>query len=178
MAEILQTVKEIEKFFAGLFVEYAGVNKNKVLLAYSEEGRPAFNIDKMAYFISVFPEVDDRESYKHREEKYIDSIGKFRQSQFSQRTLRLHITTYGENTDQSIIRFQNMLYSADANYTLSNMYLHIIPERTNGVIRLQERINDRWWTRYDIDLYFYNTVKIENDVSAFESVDIRTEVNN
>ena len=71
-----------------------------------------------------------------------------------------------------------MLYSADANYTLSNMYLHIIPERTNGVIRLQERINDRWWIRYDIDLYFYNTVKIENDVSAFESVDIRTEVNN
>ena len=50
MAEILQTVKEIEKFFAGLFVEYAGVNKNKVLLAYSEEGRPAFNIDRMAYF--------------------------------------------------------------------------------------------------------------------------------
>lgn len=54
MAEILQTVKEIEKFFAGLFVEYTGVNKNKVLLAYSEEGRPAFNIDRMAYFISVF----------------------------------------------------------------------------------------------------------------------------
>ena len=72
MAEILQTVKEIEKFFAGLFVEYTGVNKNKVLLAYSEEGRPAFDIDRMAYFISVFPEVDDRESYKHREEKYID----------------------------------------------------------------------------------------------------------
>ena len=71
-----------------------------------------------------------------------------------------------------------MLYLADANYALANMYLHIIPERTNGVIRLQERINDRWWTRYDMDLYFYNTVKIENDVSAFESVDIRTEVNN
>ena len=57
MAEILQTVKEIEKFFAGLFVDYAGVNKDKVLLAYSEEGRPAFNIDKMAYFISVFPAI-------------------------------------------------------------------------------------------------------------------------
>ena len=63
-----------------------------------------------------------------------------------------------------------MLYSADLNYALSNIYIHIIPEITNGVIRLQERINDRWWTRYDIDLYFYNTVKIENDVSAFESV--------
>lgn len=177
MAEILQTLKEIEKFFARLLVDNAGIPETKVLLAYSEEGRPAFNIDKYAYFISVFSETDDRESYKHREMVYDKDAEKFKQSQFSQRTLRLHITAYGENTDQKLIRFQNLLYSADNNYNLSRNYLHIISERTNGVIRLQEKINDRWWIRHDIDLYFYNTVKIESLTPAFESVDIRMEVN-
>lgn len=177
MSEIMQGIKEIEKIFANLFVDYANVIRNKVLLAYSEEGRPAFNIDKFAYFISVFPEVDDREAYKNRINKYNSEIEKFEQSQYSQRTLRLHITSYGENTDKSLIRFQNMLYNSDLSYYLSKNYLHIIPERTNGVIRLQEKINDRWWTRFDIDLYFYNTIKIENQVSAFENVDIRMEVN-
>lgn len=177
MAEIIQTLKEIEKFFAGLLVQNTGVPQNKVLLAYSEEGRPAFNIDKFAYFISVFSETDDREIYKHRKFEYNEDTEKFKQSQFSQRTLRLHITSYGENTDTNLIRFQNSLYDADVSYLLSKNYLCLVPERTNGVIRLQEKINERWWIRHDIDLYFYNTLKTESEVSAFESVDIRMEVN-
>lgn len=178
MSDIIQSIKDIEKIFANLLVECTNVNRNKVLLAYSEEGRPAFNIDKLAYFISVFPEVDDRETFKVRSEKYDSETEKFIQTQYSQRTLRLHITSYGVDTDKNLIKFQNMLYSGDMNYYLSNSYLHLIPERTNGVIRLQEKINDRWWLRFDLDLYFYNTIKVENSVAAFESVDIRTEVNN
>lgn len=177
MAQILQTVAELETFFADLVSRETGLASDKVLIQYQPQGQPSSKIGDDVAYVKITPEPDERGLYKNRKRVYNSDSETFTFTQQATRTLTLHVVFYGPNCYELCTLFNEKLYFSNVQVQLRQTYLSLVPDRTNGPIRLPEQHNGQWWQRCDIELRFYNAVAIEETVATFKEFDIRTEVN-
>lgn len=177
MAEILQTLDQIEDFFANLITEILKVEPDTVQIAFPQEGRPSFTKDQDVIYLYVYPEADERDAYKHRTKVYNDQNETYTYTQHSQRTLILNIMAYGPNCYENCVKISNIMYFENNRITLLQNYLALVPDHTIGPTRLPEQHNGQWWKRCDLKLRFYNAINVEDTVSSFVDVNINVEVN-
>lgn len=177
MSHILQTVETLETFFADLVSSQTGLAPEKVLIQYQPQGQPSSKLGDNVAYVKITPEADERGLYKNRDRVYNSDNETFTFFQQSTRTITLHVVFYGQQCSELCTLFNEKLYFNDVQVQLRQSYLSLVPDRTNGPIRLPENHNGQWWERCDIELRFYNTVLIEETVSTFKEIDIRTEVN-
>lgn len=177
MAQILQSIDELELFFADLIMAMTGLNEKAVLIQYQPQGQPSSKIGEDVAYVKVTPEPDERGLYKNRKKVYNSDSETYTFLQQSSRTLTLHVVFYGPHCYELCTTMNEKFYFNDYQVQMRQNYLSIVPDRTNGPIRLPEQHNGQWWQRCDIELRFYNTVAIEETVSTFKEFDIRTEVN-
>lgn len=176
MAQILQTIDELELFFADLVSSILSLDQSKALIQYEVQGQPSCKITDDAVYLKITPEPDERAIYKSRNMVYNDTDETFTFSQQSTRTLTLHAVFYGPNCYELCTQMNEAFYMQSSQLLFSQNYLSIVPDRTNGPIRLPEFHNGQWWQRCDIEVRFYNTIQFEETVNSFSSFDIRTEV--
>lgn len=177
MAEILQSIDSLELFFADLVTSLTGLQEDRVLIKYPEEGQPSSKISVDVAYVKVLPEPDERAIYKNRKKVYNEINEEFTITQQSTRTISMHVVFYGPNCHELATRLNEKFYFDNTKYLLLKNYLSLVPDRTNGPVRLPENHNGRWWQRCDIELQFYNTLQIEETVKTFKEIDVRTEVN-
>lgn len=177
MAQILQTTKELELFFCNLVVEALNVDKEKVSRMFLTLGQPAYTSGETMVYVAVERERDERDIFKNRSKKYESENKTFVYTQQSSRTLTVHFVAYGPESGAYLAYLNEYFYFDETKYQLRKNYLNLVPDRTDGPIRLMEQTNSQWWERWDLKLRFYNTVSVENVVHEIESLDIRLEVN-
>lgn len=176
MAEIIQAITEIEDFFADIVTEISGLDSKNVQISYQQFGRPYFKHGENIIFVSVFPEVDNREIYKNRTSNYDSENNVFVYSQKAQRTLALSLVLYGEGSYEIATRIMHKFYFPEYKYLFDKNFLSIVPDRTDGVIRTMEHFDGQWWNRCDIKFRFYNVVNLETQLPAFDEIDFNVEV--
>lgn len=174
--QILQSTKEIEKFFADLVSNICGIPTNKVLLQFSTLGQSSFSINTDWCAVKVMPTTDERNIWKDREKVYNSVDETFTYITKSMRTLELTLVFYGPSSTSNATLFNEMLYSEDLKFQMKQKYLALVPDRTIGPLRFPEQHNAQWYERCDLVVKLYNTVIVETKVSTFKEFDIRTEV--
>ena len=74
MAQILQSIDELELFFADLIMAMTGLNEKAVLIQYQPQGQPSSKIGEDVAYVKVTPEPDERGLYKNRKKVYNSDI--------------------------------------------------------------------------------------------------------
>ena len=82
---------------------------------------------------------------------------------------------YGENV--CYLKFlatllNEVFYTDGAKQFLYKNNLALIPDRTNYPNKTIENINEQWWNRSDLKLYFYNSISIEETTGTIEDYNV------
>ena len=170
--QILQSMLEFELFFADMISDYTGLNSDRVLVMYNEDGQVSFDINVDAAYVHVRPTNDIRLQFKNRVTEYNSNEDNFTISQQSMRTLELQIVFYGPNGEKYAQLFSEYMHTEEARIALKKEYLSLVAEMQNGPNHTHELSSGRWYQRTDLVLCFYNTIQIEETVERITSANI------
>lgn len=176
LAEIIQTMDELELFFADLITEVLDIDENKVLIQHKRYGQPTNKYEDTVCYICVTQEQDSNNKFKNRSKTYNSEKEEFTYLQQSSRVLKLNLIFYGPESLEYAAKLNEKMYFESVKYSLAKKYIYFIPESTFGPTKIQEVHNGQWFDRADIDFRFYNTIQTEETVKTFKEFDIRTEV--
>lgn len=168
----ITSLEQFDLLFADFIQEQLGLQDDQVLLAYSEKGQPNQKITGDRIYVNTQQELDERRIYKDRHQK-VNQDGTVTISQYTMRTLCLSIIAYGPNSDVYMNSLNELVYTDAAKRFFYDNNLALIPDRTSYQSNIRENINERWWKRSDLKLYFYNSSSIVDTVNAIETYDIR-----
>lgn len=175
--QILQSAQELEDYFAELLTNLTGLPEDKVLLQHQPEGQPSSSKDQDVLYIEVTFVPDERENFKNRFKTYNTENEGYTFTQQAQRTLSVQFVFYGPNSSELATLVNEKVYFQDQKLSFQRNHLALVPDRTEGPLRMHENYNGQWYDRCDLTLYFYNTLQVEEEVGTFAEYDIRTEVN-
>ena len=170
-----KSLEEIRKFLADLVESILGLPQNKVLLQYRAEGQPMPKFGENIVFVNVQPELDERDIYKVREEKYNTENDNFEYAQKSQRTLLAQFVLYGDKSSEYAKLLNESIYFPNYEYMINNFGLYLVPDRTIGPNYIPELLNGRWWSRADLQIRFYNPVSVKTTVERIKDITITVE---
>lgn len=171
MANNIKDINYFDLFFADLVQNILGVTQDKVRISYSEYGQVSFKFDDNICFVHASFEDDYVSKYRDRKNKYLKDEDVFIHSQETMRVIRLKIVFYGDKSSINSFLVSESLHLENTLQELKKEDLSIIGEKTK-IIKTHELINSRWWERTDLDLYFYNSVLVEENVNPVDEVNI------
>lgn len=175
MADKIKALNELDILFADFIQNKLNMQADKVLISYQQKGQVSSKIDEDICYVKVFDEPDERHVWKNR--KYEAAEDQVKVTQYTMRTLMLQVTFYGPNADSLITRLNEYFYYDTTKQFLYENELSFIPDRTVEPRKFYEKINEQWWQRSDLKLYFYNTISTEELIDTIESVDVRYKYN-
>lgn len=169
MAEMVQSLDELDILFANIVQSRLGLPNGKVLISYSQRGQVSSRIDEDICYLKVFDEPDERHIWKNRTSKNLGD--NMIQSQWTMRTLLVHLVFYGPNADSLSTRMLEAIYYDSTKQYLKENNLAFIPDMTVQPQIHYEKINEQFWHRSDLKLYFYNSVKTEDTLEIIDNVE-------
>lgn len=172
MEVIFQSLQQIEILLADLVQNILSLPDNCVLLMYSQRGQASKDINTDVAYVSVTPEIDERQTFKNREYVYNEESKQYTISQQSSRTIYASFVFYGPNCSENCTKFCESLFLDSSKLVLQQNYLSLVPERIEGPTLTRELYNSRWYRRCDLRVFFYNTLVVQENVNTFASTDI------
>lgn len=173
MADNIIALNDLDILFADFIQAQLNLSDKQVLISYSRRGQRSSKIDEDVCYIKVFNEQDERNIYKQRKEAFDPETEQVTITQFAMRTLRLQVVFYGPNSDVLSTKLNELFYLNRAKEFLYNNNLAFIPDRTNIPIKSYEKINEQFWERADLKLYFYNSTSVEEVVDIIDKLDVQ-----
>ena len=177
MADNIKSLNSLDILFADFVQNELGLNGNQVLISYPQRGQKSSQIDSDVCYIKFFDEPDERHIWKNRKVETIDG-GKIKVTQFTMRTLKLQLIFYGPNADKFSIKINEEMYHDSTKQFLFENDLSLIPEKTVQPRIHYEKINEQWWNRSDLILYFYDSISTEDIVDTITDVNIKYKYEN
>ena len=171
MADNIKSLNDLDILFADFIQDKLSMQPDKVLVLYQQKGQKSSKIDEDVCYVKVFEEPDERHIWKNRKYENVDS--KVKVTQYTMRTLMLQVTFYGPNADNFCTRISEYFYHDGTKQLLYENNLSFIPDRTVEPRKFYEKINEQWWQRSDLKLYFYNSISTEEVLDTIESVNIK-----
>lgn len=171
MADNIKSLNDIDILFADFIQDKLNMQPDKVLVSYQQKGQRSSKIDEDVCYVKVFEEPDERHIWKNRKYENVDD--KVKVTQYTMRTLMLQVTFYGPNADNFCTRISEYFYHDRTKQFLYENDLSFIPDRTVEPRKFYEKINEQWWQRSDLKLYFYNSISTEEVLDIIESVNIK-----
>lgn len=165
-------LEQFDLLFADFIQKQLGLEDDQVLLAYTEKGQPNQRITTDRIYVHTEQELDERRIYKNRKQTETED-GKIKIEQYTMRTLCLNIIVYGPRSDILVNSLNSLVYTDTAKRFFYDNNLALIPDRTSYQSNIHEVINERWWHRADLKLYFYNSTSIVDTVDTIETFDIK-----
>ena len=78
---------------------------------------------------------------------------------------------------QSLAMLLNeIFYTESAKEFLYKNNMALIPDRTSFPNKTIENVNEQWWKRADLKLYFYNSISIDEVTGTIEKYDINVKI--
>ena len=172
MADSIKSLNDLDILFADFIQNKLSMQSDKVLVSYQQKGQRSSKIDEDVCYVKVFEEPDERHIWKNRKVENIED-NKVKVTQYTMRTLMLQVTFYGPNADNFCTRINEHFYHDGTKQFLYENDLAFIPDRTVEPRKFYEKINEQWWQRSDLKLYFYNSISTEEILDTIESVNIK-----
>lgn len=171
MADNIVSLDVLDLLFANFVLKVLNIQEDQVRISYAQKGQISSEIEEDRCYLKFFDEPDERHIYKNRRISSVDD--KVKIEQYTMRTLKLQVIFYGPNADLYSTRLNEAMYFDSTKEFLRNNKLSFIPEKTVQPVIHYERINEQWWHRSDLNLYFYNTISTEDFIDYIDKVDIR-----
>ena len=89
------------------------------------------------------------------------------------RTLKVQFVFYGPHSDNNSTIINESFYFDSTKQLLYENNLALIPDRTEQPTIHYEKINEQWWQRSDLKIYFYNSISTEETLDIISDVDIK-----
>lgn len=167
MAESIVSTDTLDDLFSEIVTQCSGLESDKVLIAYSEKGKQSSTISDDVCYIHSEVVSDYVDQYKNRKYANNSTLNKVMISQSSMRVIELSLVFYGPNSAVIGTRVKEKFYFDSVKETLYKNNLAIIPEK-DTITKTHEKINERWWDRVDVNIFFYNSVTVEENVNPIE----------
>lgn len=171
MPNSIRALGEYDLLFCSYLQTILKMPSGSILISYSQDGQPGFSINENMVFVHTEVYDSFQNFYKDRFESYSQEQGQFVVNQKALRELELQLVFYGPNSDvncQTVLEYLTMSNSTD--FFISNNISFISSK--SSITKTHEKINNRWWKRTDLNIHFYDTVKVEGMVDPVESVEV------
>lgn len=172
MANNIVSLDTFDLLFADFIQSSLNLNDDQVLISYQEKGQKSSKISEDVVYVKVLNEQDEVGIYKNRSSSYDPETEQVTISQTAMRMLLLQVVFYGPNSEVLATTLNEIMYTDNAKQFLYNNNLSLVPIKTSPPMKSYEKINERWWHREDLKLYFYNSVTIEEVVSTVQKANI------
>lgn len=177
MADNIKSLDSLDILFADFVQSKLGLEGNQVLISYPQRGQKSSQIDSDVCYIKFFDEPDERHIWKNRKVEIVDD-NKIKVTQFTMRTLKLQLIFYGPNSGKFSTKINEVMYYDSTKQFLFENDLSFIPEKTVQPKIHYEKINEQWWHRSDLNLYFYDSISTEDIVDTIIDVNIKYKYEN
>ena len=179
MADIINSIKDIEKTFWNVTSQILGIdtnlaeNQGKVRRSWQTTGAPSWKITDDVTFIQVLP-VDD-EFAKQRDIGYSDhdSITAKRSINYS-RVFSIGWTCYGPNSFDNIETIRNGIFLPVFTNQIKAINMCLVTD-VGMPQRVPELFNGQWWERCDFSARYNEAVERSNTVPYLDRVGIITQ---
>lgn len=171
MADNIISLDDLDLLFANFVMSKLKLKEDQIRISYAQKGQISSTINEDRCYLKFFDEPDDRHIYKNRKFSSVEDQVKI--EQYTMRTLKLQVIFYGPNADGLSTKLNEVMYFDSTKEFLRNNKLSFIPDKTVQPVIHYEKINEQWWHRSDLNLYFYNTISTEDYIDYISSVDIR-----
>lgn len=175
MADNIISLDALDLLFAEFILSKLNLTENQIRISFARKGQISSKIDEDRCYLKFFDEPDDRHIWKNRKVSSVDD--KLVVTQYTMRTLKLQVIFYGPNADNLSIKLNEVMYFDSTKEFLRTNNLALIPEKTVQPKIHYEKINEQWWHRSDLNLYFYNSISTEDVLDTIQSVDFRYKTN-
>ena len=175
MAENIKSLNELDVLFADYVQKILELADDKVLISYSQRRQKSSKIDEDVCYVKTLNVSDEVQMYKNRTKAYNASNEAYTIKQYTMRLLMLQLVFYGPNSEYNATKVNECFYLNSGRDLLSRNNLALVPDRTNMPFMTYERINEQFWQRADLKLYFYNSTCVEEEVGTFKEVDYHIE---
>lgn len=173
MAENIISLDELDTLFADFVQEKLGLSADKVLVSYAERGQKFPQIGENVVYVKTFQEQDERLRWKSRRKEYIEESKTYSITQYSMRTLLLHLVFYGSDSFVLATRLNELFYFDSSKQFLYKHNLSLIPDLTDFVEKTYEKINGQWWERTDLKIRLYNSIATVEDTGTIDSLNTK-----
>lgn len=175
MEDNIVSLDALDLLFAEFILSKLDLTKDQIRISFAQKGQISSKIDEDRCYVKFFDEPDERHVWKNRKYDSIDN--KLKVTQYTMRTLKLQVIFYGPNADNLSTKLNEIMYFDSSKEFLRTNNLSLIPEKTVQPTIHYERINEQWWHRSDLNLYFYNSISTEDVLDTIESVDFKYSTN-
>ena len=165
----IQTLDNLDILFADFVQTTLNLEASQVRIAYADVGQIAPKMGETVIYLHTEQQQDDVQMYKNRETSQ-EVSGRFTTSQSSMRRLSLLCSIYGTTCDTLATQLKERMYFENSRMFFENNNLALLSERITISNKIHELINERWWERVDVELAFYNSVTVDENVQPFEEV--------
>ena len=172
MVSNIVTLDELDDLFADFIQDKLELPADKVLISYSRKGQISSKYGENVCYLKFFNSPDEVNIYKNRRTSYDPETEQVTITQLAMRMLMLQVVFYGPDSDKLATLLNEVFYADEAKQFLYKNNLALIPDRTNYPNKTIENINEQWWNRADLKLYFYNSISIEETTGTIEGYNV------
>lgn len=176
MANNIITLDELDDLFADFIQSKLNLPADKVLISYSKRGQISSKYGENVCYIKFFNSPDEVNMYKNRRTSYDPETEQVTITQLAMRMLMLQVVFYGPDSESLATLLNEVFYTESAKEFLYKNNMALIPDRTSYPNKTIENVNEQWWNRADIKLYFYNSISVDEVVSTIEKFDINVKI--
>ena len=176
MANNIITLDELDDLFADFIQSKLNLPADKVLISYSKRGQISSKYGENVCYIKFFNSPDEVSMFKNRRTSYDPETEQVTIAQLAMRMLMLQVVFYGPDSESLATLLNEVFYTESAKEFLYKNNMALIPDRTSYPNKTIENVNEQWWNRADIKLYFYNSISVDEVVSTIEKFDINVKI--
>jgi hypothetical protein len=172
MADFNQTIEEIEDGLANGLTSFMLYPADKIICGYEERGQPFTSINSGKIYLNVFEEESEIESSKIITPVYNNTNLNFDVTIRYYRMVRLQLIMYGDGSYKEMTKLKNMLLLQKGKDFLTGLHLSILNKKTTGPKYIRESVNEKFWKRADLNMWFYTPVVINSTCNSIEEFNI------
>ena len=176
MANNIITLDELDDLFADFIQSKLNLPADKVLISYSKRGQISSKYGENVCYIKFFNSPDEVSMFKNRRTSYDPETEQVTIAQLAMRMLMLQVVFYGPDSESLATLLNEVFYTESAKEFLYKNNMALIPDRTSYPNKTIENVNEQWWNRADIKMYFYNSISVDEVVSTIEKFDINVKI--
>lgn len=175
MAEYYVTMDQLDVVFADYAQKGLKLNDEQVLIEYQEKGIKSSLINEDVVYVKTHSIQDEVIANKFRKSKYNQLTGNQNIEQTTMTSVMVVFTAYGPNSVYLLTKLNNELYLDSSKQFFYKNNMALVPDRTEFVTDVHEKINERYWQRSDLKVYFYTSYTFGTEVGVITDADIKIE---
>ena len=175
MADNYITMDQLDMLFADYVQEVLRLQDYQVMLQYNETGIKSSKMEENVIYLKTHKIQDDVEANKLRVYRYNNQTGNQDVEQTTMSSFMVSFVGYGPKVVYMLTKLNDIFYQDSSKQFFYKNNIALVPSRTEFVTNVHEKINERFWQRSDLKVYFYTSYTFGTEVKTISSANINIE---